>query len=291
MTKTTYAIFFLTAIFFSGCDPDEQLAGYLHIEPFEYTAGDDGIHSSKITDGWIYVDNEFVGAFDLPKTIPVLKIGQVSVVIDPGIRENGISALPEIYTFYKRFTVTVNIEPGETTTISPGTTYDDEKTNIVFQEDFEESPHQFNVDIDGNTATKVDIIDTDVKEGTGAGKISLSRLNPTFVGGSQPTEDPPGIGPVAFIELDYKTDVPLFVGLIGRGNAGEMLFSEVNLGVNPKSEWNKIYFNVSDKLEQLYLVGAVNYQIAIQAQIPRENGEFTMENAEIYLDNIKLIVY
>jgi hypothetical protein len=68
-----------------------------------------------------------------------------------------------------------------------------------------------------------------------------------------------------------------------------LLFSEVNLGVNPRSEWNKIYFNVSNKIQQLAIAGAVRYRIIFQAQIPRENGEFTMENAEIYLDNIKLV--
>ena len=70
---------------------------------------------------------------------------------------------------------------------------------------------------------------------------------------------------------------------------GELLYSEVNLGVNPKSDWNKIYFNVTEKLQQLALNGSVQYRIVIRAQIPQENGEFTMENAEIYVDNIKLV--
>jgi hypothetical protein len=289
MTKAKFYIFILIGIFISSCNKKDQVAAYITIEPFEFTPGEDGIYSTKITDGWIYVDNDFLGAFDLPKTIPVLESGENTVVIDAGIKENGIGATPDLYTFYKRYTETVTLVPGEAVTIRPTTTYDVEKANFLFTDTFEGISHRFNFDLDGNSETKIEITDSEVKEGGGAGKIYLDTDNPLIVVGSDYIPDPMSFGLTAYIEMDYKNDVPLLVGLNGYGALNELLFSEVNLGVNPRADWNKIYFNVSKKIQQLALSGAVQYRIVFQAQIPRENGEFTMENAEIYLDNIKLV--
>lgn len=290
MNKTNFYILVMLGLFLSSCNNKEQIAAYITIEPFEFTPGEDGIHSTKITDGWVYVDSEFLGAFDLPKTIPVLKSGEKSIVIDAGIKENGISATPDLYTFYKRYSETVTLTPGETITVSPSTTYDADKTNFIFKEFFEDTSgsHQFDLDLDGNGNTEIVVTTDDVKEGNGAGKIFLDKENPLIRVACE-IPDPQGTGVIAYVEMDYKNDVPLVVGLTGLGSLGEVIFSEVNLGVNPRTDWNKIYFNVTDKLEQLTIGGSVKFQIVIQAQIPRENGEFTLENAEIYLDNIKLV--
>jgi len=286
MSKANFYIIILIGMFISACDSKEDIPTYITIEPFEYTPGEDGIYSTKITDGWIYVGNEFLGAFDLPKTIPVLHSGEQTIIIDAGIKENGISATPDLYTFYKRYSEIRTLVPGETITVTPSTTYDVEKTNLVFVDSFEGITHLFSFNLQGNP---MEIDKTVSKEGEGSGRIYLDTDNPFFAVGSIDIPDPPSGGLTAYIEMDYKNDVPFVVGLAGYGISNELLFTEVNLGVNPKSEWNKIYFNVTEKLRQMTVLGSVNYRIIIQAQIPRENGEFTMENAEIYLDNIKLV--
>jgi len=289
MIRAKYFILILSGVFILGCNQNEPTAAYITIEPFEFTPGEDGIQSTKITDGWIYAGNEFLGAFELPKTIPVLKSGDNPIVIDAGIKENGISATPDLYTFYKRYSTTATLVPGEKITISPATTYDEDKTNMVFQEFFELSTHQFTADLDGNTATKVEFTSTVVKEGNKAGRIYLDTENNVIIVGSTYILDPPSTGATTYIELDYKNDVPLLAGLVGYSSLGQTLYSQVNLGVNPQSDWNKIYFNVTDMLQELAIAGSTQYRIVFRAQIPTENGEFTMENAEIYLDNIKLV--
>ena len=144
-------------------------------------------------------------------------------------------------------------------------------------------------DLDGNENTKVETTSEEVKEGNFSGKIYLDTENDIIVVGSSYIQDPPSTGLTAYIELDYKNEVPLLVGLQGYTSTGQLVYSEVNLGVNPKTDWNKIYFNVTEKLRDLAIAGSAQYRIVFRAQIPRENGEFTMENAEIYLDNIKLV--
>ena len=66
--------FFLIS-FITACDiinPEEDIPAYIEILPYEYSPESGGSSSTKITDGWIYVDGEFLGAFNLPSTIPVL---------------------------------------------------------------------------------------------------------------------------------------------------------------------------------------------------------------------------
>ena len=293
MTKTGYILLFFVGLLTCACNKNEKSAAYLKIEAFEWTPGVDGIQSTKITDGWVYVDNEFLGAFDLPKTIPVLKSGENSVVIDPGIKENGISALPDLYTFYKRYSTTVTLVPGETTTVNPETTYDYDKVKqpYNFEEFFELGAHLFKEDIDGNPNTKVEITNTVVKEGNASGMIYLDTDNDLIIVGSPPISDPPTTGLAAYIEMDYKNEIPFVVGIYGYTETDQLVFTDLDLGVNPKSDWNKIYFNISQKLKDAAIVGSAKYRIVIRAQIPKENGEFTRENAEIYIDNVKLVSF
>ena len=83
----------------------------------------------------------------------------------------------------------------------------------------------------------------------------------------------------------------MLVGLRGYNSNDNIVFNEVDLGVNPRDNWNKIYFDLTEKINFVELSESEYYRIVIIAQIPIENGEFTEENAEIYLDNIKLVMY
>ena len=96
-------------------------------------------------------------------------------------------------------------------------------------------------------------------------------------------------GNIAYLELDYKTDIPIFVGIIGFDALGQETFSEITYGLNAKDEWNKAYFNYTLLMNTMDQRNTFIYQIRITAQIPIENGEFVQENAEIRLDNVKLV--
>ena len=281
-----YTLLFL--LIFSSCDvinPEEEIPAYLEILPFEYTPTD-GSSSQKITDGWIYVGGEYLGAFDLPKTIPVLMNGELDVIIDPGIKENGINSTPNIYPFYKRYSGSTNLVPGEVTTIQPDTRYDEENIHIIFTEDFNSSG-DFNLFGD-----EVKNTEEDVKEGARSGLVKLnSENNPSVSLRSSVLTVFPVQGNIGYLEIDYKSDVPIFVGIAGFDDFGNQSFSELTYGLNVKDEWNKVYFNYTDLFNLMRQNNIIGYQILISAQILIEDGEFTLENAEIRLDNVKLITF
>ena len=102
-----FDVLFLSFIFLSlsSCEiynPSEDEPSYIHIDSIslttDYTAY--GTASHKITDAWVYVDNELIGAFELPANVPVLKSGVHNINIRPGIKLNGIAATRSYYPFF-----------------------------------------------------------------------------------------------------------------------------------------------------------------------------------------------
>ncbi|NTV84545.1 MAG: hypothetical protein HGA23_09650, partial [Bacteroidales bacterium] len=64
----------------SGCDKFEggqTVPSYLKIDSIGFVTDNDlqGTNSQKITDVWVYVDDDLIGGFEMPATIPVLAEG------------------------------------------------------------------------------------------------------------------------------------------------------------------------------------------------------------------------
>lgn len=285
--KYKYLSIISLVLFFSSCDiinPEEDIPAYLEILPYTYTVGSDGSNSTKITEAWIYTDGIFLGAFDLPKKIPVLNYGELEVIADPGIKENGDVFTPNIYPFYERYTETVNLVSGEVVTIQPGTRYDNSLIQLIFNENFNDSSLSFTDEMNKTTI--------DVKEGAGSGLIMLdAEDNPSVAVFSIPLERFPIQGNTAYLEVDYKTDVILNISAVGFDALGEETNPGLIYVLNVKDEWNKVYLNFSEVMNVLQQRNVQFYQLRIDAQIPTENGEFVMETAEIRFDNIKLITF
>ena len=109
----------------SACkDKTEAIPAYLQLEPFTVNA-QGGAAWQKITDGWLYVNGEFLGTYTLPATVPVLAEGQAEVWLFPGVKKNGQVQTPDIYSFLKRHDQDYTLTPGQTTVIQPVTAYDD----------------------------------------------------------------------------------------------------------------------------------------------------------------------
>ncbi len=279
---------FLSLLIFSfitSCDiinPEEDIPAYIEIKEFNYTPEPGGSSSTKITDGWIYVDGEFLGAFNLPRTIPVLRSGEVNIILDAGIKENGIVETPGIYPFYERYATTVTLTPGETVTIQPDTKYDESVAKNVFDENFDDSNLNF---------SEFEKTDIGAKEGD-SGILRLDDEDkPSLSGLSGPILEFPGQGDVAFLELDYKGDVNIFVGVTGYDSFGQDVFTELRYGLNPKEDWNKVYFNFTELMDLLKEQTVDSYRIRIAAQIPLVDGVFIYEEAEVMIDNVKLFVF
>ena len=126
---------------FSTCSKDKFEATqpvYITVEDFTFTTDplNQGSNSSNISDAWIYINDDLVGAYELPATIPVLREGNVELKVFAGIKDNGINASRKRYVMYDPHVEQVNLVKGESFTVEPSITYNP-AVQFPWLEDFE----------------------------------------------------------------------------------------------------------------------------------------------------------
>ena len=269
------------AFILASCDVSGPLPAYVYVDEFELTVKPgEGSASNRITEGWFFANQEFLGAYTLPATIPVVAEGPTTIRVSPGIKVNGAISTPDMYNFYNRYQLEVDLSPGRVDSIFPVTSYTDFAV-FPFLEDFEVS-NAFLDDRDGNPDTKVEVISgDDVFEGNRSGYIRLDEDNAYIEVASLPilTNLPTNSSDV-FLEFDYKTNTLLYIGLVGsaQGLPGQ---AETIIALKEKEEWNKLYLELS---QILFLSDLDGYQILISAL--HSNGA---DPTEIFLDNFKIV--
>lgn len=274
-------------------NPEEAIPAYLFIPEFTLATEveTEGTNSHKITEAHVFVDNELIGIFTLPATVPVLKEGSQDIQIFPAIRANGLGDITDIYPFYKRYRVTLDLLAGKVDTIRPLTEYiDNAKFSFGPQEGFEDGTLTFSIDLDGDPATTIELTNQEVFEGSGAGLIQLERADAQMeLGSNLITELPTASSSTTYLELDYKTDVSFLVGVLGYDSQGRIIYSLIDKGVNPKAEWNKIYFDFTEEMIDLF--GVANELSGWRLVIISDLFDGEADQANIYLDNIKLVQF
>jgi len=275
-------IFAVTLLSIVACDvvnPDEPIPAYIHIENFSVnTDVGQGSPDSKVTEAFLYINDEFLGIYELPKTIPVIASGTTDIKIDPGVKENGISATPDIYPFFKRYSTSRDLQPGEEVTISPVTTYIEE-ANFAYLENFELG-NTITFDADGDTMNLPVIISNDAYDGRSI-RFSVNENNTHAEIATQELFQLPTDGNQTFLEIHYKNDALFEIGLIGYQLNSPTPLKSLVITLTPRDTWNKIYINLTDVLIQSDLA---QYQLLFVGDLPV--GE---TQANFYLDNVKLI--
>ncbi len=283
MNKLYYFLLLIASLSVYSCDvinPEEDIPAYIEFEDFELMVnGGQGSTFEKITEGWIYVNGDLIGAFSDNKPFPVLHEGTAEIIVDPGIHTNGISVRTQIYPLYNRFTAQVELVKGQITKITPKFSYIDEAV-FIFIEDFSDT-HIFSVDRDNYPETFIDSTNIGGIDGT-AGVIKLDANNPVIeVASSFSFSELPNDNiNTSFLEITYKTDIPFNIGLISTDSYG-LKQAYYSHGLNTKQEWNKAYLDLTELLAS---VDAPTYQVSFRTSLPSD-----LEEAFIYLDDIKLV--
>jgi hypothetical protein len=283
--KTQFAIFAAFLILltsFTSCDlinPDEEVPSYLEIKAFDLTTNyaTQGTASHKIKDAWVYVDNEFIGAYELPARFPVLKQGAHKVTIGPGIFDNGIASTRVIYPFFKYYESDVTLLPNQTVTLDTlPVSYFSGKSYTWF-EDFEGSGYS----LDTLSASQADLsVDTqDPFEGSKCLLMQVTNAKNVLECASINAY---AIAPGAecYLELNYKCDQAFVMGIIANLPGGTAKVGVISF--NPSSEWNKTYVNLRKTIGTYGT--ANNYNIWFRMDLA---DGLSVGNA--WVDNLKLV--
>ncbi|MBL7690668.1 MAG: hypothetical protein JNM41_03675 [Flavipsychrobacter sp.] len=282
MLKTYYRFIvgiFLTAIavWNAGCNiinPSEPVATHVRIDSFSFENG----ARHDIRYAWVYYNNNPVGAFDLPATVPIIASGKGTLQIAPGIPIDGRGERPVAYPFFRIYTTELNYEPGKIQTVSPTTGYYDSVKYTVISE-FEGGITKF-AKYFGTTSITTTSVDSLKLDGTGTGLVLLQSPNDSSIDSTRaPFKVPEG---AAFIEFEYKSSLNVQIGI--RGLLSNVLITNIDArGVYPSATWKKFYFNITGFINKQ---PGGDYYFYIKTSVPPGQT-----SGKLLIDNIRLVTF
>ncbi len=245
----------------------------------------EGILTHNFTDAWVFIDNKFIGVFEVPFKIPVLVSGESEIKLYPTIRNNGISATKKIYPFADPYIVTETLVENQTLTINPVTRYKD-NTHIRLWE-FDD-PGNLQIE-QGQNSNATLIFDTDPLvmtsiNGSGYGHVSMTESTNQWQATTQEISDIPQQQSEVYLEIDYHNTVSLITGVIAVEPGA--VTGNVNVQLNSQSEsdveWKKIYLDLKTIVSGY--PNAYAYRMSFDALLPD-----SLSSGHINIDNMKLV--
>jgi hypothetical protein len=284
----------IAVIFMVGCDKfegDQTIPAYLKVDAVGFTTNNalQGTDNQKFVDAWIYVDDNVVGGFEMPFTIPVLSEGKHKLEISPGVILNGIASTRAPYPLVQPIIIENFNFVIDSVIHSGGSTSYYSNVEFRWMEDFEDASLAIK-----RSATS----DTGIYRTSPAGN-PIAFIDPyseysgiSYLDSNRPylqlvSDDGNGQGfafhkgDYIFLELNYRTSLPMVVGLyitLLDNTVEERPF----LVVTPSDHWNKIYVNFTPIVYET--ADAVDYKVYFESQLAD-----TSSYGFITLDNIKLL--
>jgi hypothetical protein len=283
MVKRYTLFFLLFVLMLSGCTSDKGVPAYIRINAISVSTEPitQGTNSSNITDAWIYVDDNLVGAYELPCDVPVLATGNRKVSVGAGVKINGISSLRAPYPFYRFYETNTELVAGESIDIQPEVVYFD-SLQFAFLANFDDISGS-KLEASGATDTTIGITNnpTKVFEGNGSMIAQLNRDSGFVEFQFVETINLPKQGTIVYLEFDYKNTHVLSVGLKSYYPSSGTQSTEL-INLNKSDEWKKVYISMTRAVsEQL---NAANYRVYFYSLKPSGS-----EPLEILIDNMKII--
>lgn len=272
----------LSVLLLIACKKDGAVPAYLQIRtPVVKDVGGQEI-SSKITDLWVFVNDQPVGVWEPNRRVPAIAEGGADIKIVAGVRRNGIVDDRVQYPFYATWQHQAFLTAGEAVTLDPEFRYFDGLDYWL---------------ADFNTGLRFDTLDctaslvlmptdsTLTGQGAQFGRILLDEDHAMYRGvtGGDPFT---GIGSRAYLELDYRGDTRLLIGVrytrLGVQYEVPYVYARATKVSEGNMPWNKIYVDLA---EPWAIAGASDLRFYIKAEL--ENGATT---GVVDVDNIKLVL-
>lgn len=296
-SKYTSALLFILlplASLFTSCQdlvPPLVIPTYGHVDSISYhfdtlLVGENS-HWTSISDAWVYLDDNPVGAFQMPCTFPIIANNGVhTITIYPGIMTNGVPSARAKYPFYSSYSINVNLTQGSTVKFTPKCTYTS-FAHFAWLEYF----------TTGCSITSKNVLsDTSMNRMTSGGypckyygAVILDSTSPThfesiYEGVSDSMTLPKDAATQVYLEINYNCSNVCAVGLYASsiGNTlGNQLPPIVYL-FPTGGNWEKMYINLGPTVA----TNPNGEPFTVYFQTARTPGT---TNAYLYLDNIKLV--
>ncbi len=274
-------LFIIILCILSSCGKESEKASFLSIQNFSFVDPESPSlwFDENITDAWVTVNGNFIGAFETPSNIPILELEESTndIRISPGIKENGISGSRIIYPFYNFYEITESINTGETKIIYPETSYQEEVNFKFLTQGKFELGNMFEATENSDTIPFTQ--NEEVFEGLKSCALCIDDTNQSFqvitIDNFSFDEFPAYV----FLEMNFKSSINFKIGLVKNE---DLQNKAEHMQIYKSENWKKIYLNLS----QLIIPNISNssFQIYFESNMLDNNLEGC-----VYLDNIKVV--
>lgn len=247
-----------------------------------------GYTSLNVSDVWVYVDDQIIGAFELPALrIPILVEGVHKLTLVPGIKNNGMSGTRAPYYFLEPDIDTAFVFIIDTIKkVIPHVRYYN-TTIPVWLEDFDDESNSLQPSPDSDTILQFlqyEPVNSLYGNFSGRGVVDrqhtvleVASFSEEGIGLELPTNSSP-----VFLEMQYNIDIPIYVGLF-------IIQTNVQINRHPivvlnptYGVWKKVYVNLTPTVSDNY--NADYFNVFIRAELPS-----SMDSAVLLFDNFKLL--
>lgn len=289
------SLFFILAGSCGIVNEDEVMVpGYICVDSFTYVTNSDnsqGANSHAFNDMWISSGGIVLGALGTPALLPVQKSGPTEIRIDAGISNTGQDNSRLAYPFVASYDNIIDLKPGVIDTIRPVFKYL-AGTGFKFIEDFDRLTRAFEFNskvaglyVEGDTVVPVDkATDKNAWRSDGfSGKIVMPSTQSRAQLITKELYELAGAGAPAFIEIDYKTNVPLDIGYYFFEPGGSTSANNSVVYAYPNEKWKKLYVDLTNEVSARKV--GTKYYIYIGID------NMDLITPEVYIDNIKLVYF
>lgn len=280
-----------------GCEKfegDQTIPSYIHIDTIKMADNPsllEGRLTNNFPDVWVYVDQQVLGCYELPATIPVLADGPHEIALYGGIKFNTMSGTRGIYPFTApKIVDEFNFVKDSVIVFNPTVKYYD-NTDFVWIEEFDfTNPETISLIESSSSDTTLSYIYRDTDDplygrlGSQSGIGYVDAKNRVFEVTTHVEPEngftfPQGVSPV-MLEMEFNINNTMMVGLFIRDNG--IIQHPVVVLKSTDGEWKKAYINFTPTISANF--SATNFNVFFRA-----DWDGSSETGVIMLDNIKLL--
>ncbi|MDG0974574.1 MAG: hypothetical protein P8O07_10495 [Crocinitomicaceae bacterium] len=278
----------LTLLILFSCAKEQPKVSWLKIESFQleenlFAQNDQGELSHALTEAFVNMDGQYLGAFQLPIKIPIIGEGQHEIVILPGIINNGISDTKKRYPFVEPYTVSVNLLLEDTISITPITRYYAQTKFLI--EDFENAVLKIETDGASQAIIEKENDPAVLQWGNSYGVILLNPTDSLFIGYTNFGQSLPKQGAEVYLEMDYMNTNSMLTSVLSYSST--TFNDDIHIQINPQEEppvWKHIYLDLKEIVS--FRMNANTNEQGFTALLD-EAGT----SKYIYIDNLKVVYY
>jgi hypothetical protein len=267
-------------------DPPVVVPCYGHIDSISYSYLSENSTYASIQDAWVYLDDNPVGAFQIPCTFPMIgSDGVHQIKIYPGVKEGGVSSASAIYPLYTYYTGYITMKQNTVVKLNGAKVTYASFAKFPWTEDFESPISSVRKVFGSNvimTVTRTPdtaLPGATVFQGHQCGIVELNATNPTFIGRSDSITLPHDGATPVWLEINYNSNNIFSVGLLGQDTLN---YLPVVYLYPSNGSWNKIYIPLESTIAP---AGVSQEPFSVYFQMYNTAGVKSV----LLLDNIKLV--